>query len=129
MLFLLVIAYAIYFFFFKSFAYKLINPGSNGLVIVKQIKDSNPYLGLADAKYIVDNTPYIMGSGSMNYFKTKSFVEKLKANGAQAEMIIPFIWKKVAYGSLAPIDAAPRQEQHHAPEQEPCESKSSKRAY
>ncbi len=127
MLFLLVIAYVVYFFFFKSFAYKLNNPGPNGLVIVKDIKDSNPYLGLADAKYIVDNTPYVMGSGSMNYFKAKKFVETLNAHGAQAEFIIPFIWKKVKYGSLAPIDAAPKQQQTSA--QEPRESKSSKQAY
>ena len=126
MLFLLVIAYAVYFFFFKSFAYKLIDPGKNGLLIIKDIKDSNPYLGLADAKDIVDNTPYIMGSGSMNYFKTKSFVAMLKSHGAQAEMIIPFIWKKVTYGSLAPIDAAPRQEPKA---QEAHTSKSSKQAY
>ena len=99
---LIAIAYGIYLLFFKQTYVLLKNPGASKLQIVKDVYDSNKFIELATAKFIVDNTPYMMVCSS--YLKAKKLADQIKKDGATAEVIIHFIWqKKITVGSQNPI--------------------------
>ena len=99
---LIAIAYGIYFLFVKQTYVLLKTPGASKLQIVKDVYDSNKFIDLSTAKFIVDNTPNMMVCSS--YLKAKKLADQFKKDGATAEIVIHNIWqKKINVGSQNPI--------------------------
>lgn len=97
--FLAVIAYVVYFFFFKDCYVILRATGEKQSEIMKLIREADPYMGLRSAQEIVDSVPYMIEFSKMSYTKAKKLVEAINKNGGVAELYVHFFWKgKVPVG-------------------------------
>lgn len=93
LIFLAAIGYGIYFYFYKTFAIKLLSPGPNPLRVMQIIKNATEW-GLTEAKNITDNMPWMLSVSHFKYFKTRKILSELKEAGASAQFVVHYFWQK-----------------------------------